>query len=194
MSAFAGTASRSAQRLLVSEAVLKGWDIISADVPKAFLQGISYADLAAQTGEPLREVCFTVPPATAAELRKIPGFENFNEKTEVLKCTKPGTGLRDAPKCFSMKLRRVTVDECGFTPLALEGELEVLYEKQGGARAYLTCILVKHVDDLKIAGEPHAVKRLMDALERTFEKLEVERGRFVHCGIHHVQDPHSNDV
>ena len=68
-SAFPGTASRAAQRLLTSEAVWKGWDIISADVPKPFLQGISYADLAAQTGEPLREVCFTVPPATAAELR-----------------------------------------------------------------------------------------------------------------------------
>ena len=77
LSAFAGTASRAAQRLLTSEAVLRGWDIVSADVPKAFLQGISYADLAEQTGEPLREVCFTVPPATAAELRKIPGFETF---------------------------------------------------------------------------------------------------------------------
>ena len=54
LSAFAGTASRAAQRLLTSEAVLRGWDVVSADVPKAFLQGISYVDLAEQSGEPLR--------------------------------------------------------------------------------------------------------------------------------------------
>ena len=34
----------------------------------------------------------------------------------------------------------------------------------------------------------------MEALERTFGKLEVERGRFVHCGIRHIQDPHSKEV
>ena len=85
LSAFAGTASRAAQRLLTSEAVLRGSDIVSADVPKAFLQGISYADLAVQTGEPLREVSFTVPPATAAKLRKIPDFETFDERREVLR-------------------------------------------------------------------------------------------------------------
>jgi len=193
LSAFAGTASRSAQRLLTSEAVLRGWDIISADVPKAFLQGISYEDLAAQTGEPLREVSFTVPPATAAELRKIPGYETFDERKEVLKCTKPGTGLRDAPKCFSLKLRQVTVDEVGFRPLALENELEVLCEDRNGVQTH-TCILVKHVDDLKIAGEPAAVKKLLEALERTFGALEVEQGQFVHCGIRHIQDPISKEV
>ena len=156
MSAFGGTASRAAQRLLTSEAVLRGWGVVSADVPKAFSQGISYADLAAQTGEPLREFSFPVPPAMAADLRKIPGLETFDERKEVLRCTKPGTGLRDALKCFSLKLRRVTVDEAGFTPLALEGELEVLFEDRGGTRV-LTCILVKHVDDLKIAGEEGAI-------------------------------------
>ena len=66
----------------------------------------------------LREVCFTVPPATAAELRKVPGLENLDEMKEALTCTKPGTGLRDAPKCFSMRLRRVIVEEVGFAPLA----------------------------------------------------------------------------
>ena len=92
-----------------------------------------------------------------------------------------------------MKLRRVTVDGVGLAPLALEGELEVLYEMRHGVRAY-SCILVKHVDDLKIAGEPASVKRLMEALERTFGKLDMERGRFVHCGIRHIQDPQTKEV
>ena len=136
---------------------------------------------------------FTVPPATAAELRKIPAFETFDERKGVLRCTKPGTGLRDAPTCFSLKLRRVTVDEAGFIPFALEGELEVLYEDRNGSRV-LTCILVNHVDDLKIAGEPAQVQRLLQALERTFGKLERETGSFVHCGIRHVQDPTTKEV
>ena len=49
----------------------------------------------------------------------------------------------------------------------------MLYENHGGARAHCTCILVNDVDALKIAGEPHAVKRLMVAFETTFGKLEV---------------------
>ena len=34
----------------------------------------------------------------------------------------------------------------------------------------------------------------MEALERTFGKLEMERGRFVHCGIRHIQDPQTKEV
>ena len=84
--------------------------------------------------------------------------------------------MRDAPTCFSLKLRRVTVDEAGLTPLALENELEVLYEdsrtsSERELRAdgrVLTCILVKHVDDLKFGGEPAKVRRLLELVERNF--------------------------
>ena len=58
---FSGTASRWAQRLVTSEAVLRGWPILSADIRKAFLQGISYKELAELSGEPLKEVNFTLP-------------------------------------------------------------------------------------------------------------------------------------
>ena len=66
----------------------------------------------------------------------------------------------------------------------------VLHQNHGTC----TRIHVQHVDDLKIAGEPPAVKRLMTTLERTFGKLEVEKGRFVHCGIRHMQDPQTKEV
>ena len=92
-----------------------------------------------------------------------------------------------------MKLRRVTVDQVGVAPLSFEMELEVLCEVRNGVRS-CTCILVKHVVDLNVAGEPPAVKRLLEALEQTFGKLEVERRRFVHCGIRHIQDPHTKEV
>ena len=38
-------------------------------------------------------------------------MENFDPQTEVLHCDKPGTGLVDAPRAFSMKLKRVTETE-----------------------------------------------------------------------------------
>ena len=45
----AGTSSRCAQKLIVSEAARNGWDICTADVPKAFLQGVTYEELSELT-------------------------------------------------------------------------------------------------------------------------------------------------
>ena len=42
-------------------------------------------------------------------LKTLPGFEDFDPTREVLRCLKPGTGLKDAPQAFSMKLKRVTI-------------------------------------------------------------------------------------
>ena len=105
---YAGTSSRLSQKLLVSEAARQGWDIATTDISKAFLQGVTYKELAKLTGEPLREVNFYLPASNIHLLRQVPGFENFDPQTEVLHCDKPGTGSVDAPKAFSMKLRLVT--------------------------------------------------------------------------------------
>ena len=45
---------------MVSIAALRKWPLVSADVSKAFLQGVTYKELAAATGEPLREVNFVL--------------------------------------------------------------------------------------------------------------------------------------
>ncbi len=66
------------------------WIIVSIDVDKAFLQGLTYDELAKLTGEPRRNVAFTLPPGAATQLRKIPGYEAFDERFEVLECIKPG--------------------------------------------------------------------------------------------------------
>ena len=55
---FAGTSSRTSQKLLVSEAVVRGWPTVTLDVRKAFLKGVTYKQLAEATGEPEREVNF----------------------------------------------------------------------------------------------------------------------------------------
>ena len=58
---YAGTSSRSSQKVLVSEAVLHGWDIATAYISKAFLQCVTYKELAELTGDKIREVIFYLP-------------------------------------------------------------------------------------------------------------------------------------
>ena len=64
LDSYAGTAQRFSQRVVCSEAVLRGWDLVSADISKAFLQGLSHKELADATGEPVREVNFYLPQAS----------------------------------------------------------------------------------------------------------------------------------
>ena len=109
---YAGTSSRISQKLIVSEAVRNHWPILSADISKAFLQGVTYEELAKLTGEPVREVNFYLPASDIPLLRQLPGFEDFDPQTEVLHCDNPGTGLADAPRAFSIKLRGATEDKC----------------------------------------------------------------------------------
>ena len=86
MAAHSATCSRWAQRLVVSEAAARRWPMALTDVPKAFLQGISYEELAAETGELVRGVSFMVPESTAEVLRCCQAVEDFDRAKEVLKC------------------------------------------------------------------------------------------------------------
>ena len=38
---YAGTSTRMSQKVLVSEAVQRNWDLVTADISKAFLQGVT---------------------------------------------------------------------------------------------------------------------------------------------------------
>jgi len=143
---YAGTSSRCAQKLIVSEAAKNGWDICTADVPKAFLQGVTYEQLAEMTGEPLREVNFYLPADNIPLLRMIPGFEDFDPQNEVLHCDKPGTGVSDALRAFSMKLSKVA-DERRLVPSQIDNEVFMRHDE-----GRLTAVMSKHVDDLKLAG------------------------------------------
>eukprot|EP00959_Pyramimonas_sp_CCMP1952_P466825 9490598-Pyramimonas_sp.AAC.2 len=105
--AFSGTAWRSSQRLLASAAACtKQCIIASLDINVAFLKGLTYQELAEATGEKERAGCFTLPPGSATVLRTLPGFERCDESKHCLQRPKPGTGTEDAPRAFSLKLRR----------------------------------------------------------------------------------------
>ncbi len=73
---YAGTSQRYTQRILCSEAVIRGWDIANTDISKAFLQGVTYKELAEMTGEPLREVNFDLPPILCSFYAQDPRMGN----------------------------------------------------------------------------------------------------------------------
>eukprot|EP00959_Pyramimonas_sp_CCMP1952_P376324 7882564-Pyramimonas_sp.AAC.1 len=78
------------------------------DIDKALLKGLTYEELAHATGEETRTVCFALPPGSAQVLRTLPGFSSYDESRHCLRCLKPGTGAKGAPRAFPLKLRTTT--------------------------------------------------------------------------------------
>ena len=185
---YSATATKWSQRVLVSEAVLRKWNIASTDISKACLQGITYAELAEETQQPLRDVSFEVCPRTALMLSQIPGYADFQPSSEVLHCLKPGTGCRDAPRAWALKLRKAT-KEFGLQSSLMDSELEYLW-----VDGRLQLIVLKHVDDIKMAGETEIINQFVAHLSKTFGKLELHWNDFKLCGIQHTQDPQTFEV
>ena len=178
---FSATASRFSQRLIVSECVARQWVIASSDVPKAFLQGVSYSELASATQRPERDVSFELAGEGLRCLQMLPEFQGFDSRKEVLHCLKPGTGCRDAPKCFNLKLREVT-EAFGFQCCSVDSEMELLIRAR-----QLIMVIVKHVDDLKMIGKRAIIQQFVEHLEKTFGKMDIEWGDFTFCGVRHQQ-------
>ena len=183
---YAGTSQRYSQRIIVSEAVLRNWDIATTDISKAFLQGVTYKELAALTGEPERDVNFYLPAYNIPQLQQVPGYESFDPNTEVLHCDKPGTGSVDAPRCFSLKLSKVT-QSIGLVSSNVDPEFCYLHEEHDG-KLTLVCMMTKHVDDLKVAGKRDVVLRVLKAIEDVFGEMKISWNNFTNCGVRHMQD------
>ena len=179
---FAGTSSRVSQRIVVSEACCRGWPLAAIDVKKAFLKGITYAELAATTNEPAREVNFELSPDAVAILRQCPGFENFDPTREVLHNTKPGTGCKDAPRCFGIKFTRATNDEFGAKSTTHDEKFIVRHTE-----GKLDFLGAKHVDDVKAGCPPDILKEFISKLEKVLGKgeLDITLHNFTCCGVRH---------
>ena len=168
---YAGTSQRYSQRIIVSEAVLCGWDLATTDISKAFLQGVTYQELSELIGERMREVNFSLPSYNIPQLQQVPGYTDFDPNSEVLHCDKPGTGSVDAPRCFSLKLSKVTVN-CGLTASNIDLELCYYHETRNG-KVELVAMMTKHVDDLKCAGERPVVIRILKEIEAVFGEMKI---------------------
>ena len=163
--------------------------LFTADVSQAFLRGLTFEQAAQMKDEVQRDVQFTVPPGSIPVLQKLPGFENFNPVTEVLRMLRCGFGLKDAPRLWNKLLRKVLKD-LGLVPLQSDPQLFVwqistpqkgrtqsgfmggpVSEPIGSADSdnspkRLVLILSTHVDDFKGAGEQEYRKRLLAGLEK----------------------------
>jgi hypothetical protein len=183
---YAGTAGRLSQRILTREAACHPeWEVLTVDVNKAFLQGAAYKELQELTGDEPREVCFTLPKGMAEIIRTLPGYEDYDERIHCLQCDKPGTGSKDAPRAFSVKLASVTRSpQIGLRPTTYDPELEVKHKLRNG-KMQPALLIAKHVDDLKITGEPHEVQLFMEGLEKVFGKLTTTKNEFTNCGVRH---------
>ena len=177
---FSGTAKRSSQRTLASEAAChEDWIIASLDIDTAFLQGFTYKELAEATGEKERVVCFRLPPGSAILLRQFPGFEDFDETKHCLQCIKPGTGTKDAPRAFSLKLHKTTKN-IGLQSTSYDHELEIKKD----------LMTAKHVDDINMAGTERMIDLYTSEVEKVFGKCKLNKQNFTNCGVRYIQ--HSN--
>ena len=175
---FSGTARRSSQRLLASESACHPeWIIASLDIDKAFLKGFTYKELAEATGEKERCVCFKLPPGSASILRQFPSFQDYDESKHCLQCSKPGTGTKDAPRAFSMKLKRTTV-KFGLKPTSFDPEFEIKHD----------LATAKHVDDVNCTGVEKVIDAYQASVEKVFGKCKSHKHEFTNCGVRYKKD------
>ena len=148
------------------------------------MKGISYAELAAATGEQLRVVNFELDPDSAEILLKFPGFEDFSPATEVLSNIRPGTGNVDAPRCFGMKLD-IAFKKFGATGCTHDKHLRV---RRSPARL-LNFIGTDHVYDIKIGCDDHTFWQFIHSFEDIFgnRELEITPDNFINCLIKHTE-------
>ena len=55
----------------------------AADVPKAVLQGLTFNEIEHITGEPRKQIAFTIPNGTARHLRCVQAFRHFDERVKL---------------------------------------------------------------------------------------------------------------
>jgi hypothetical protein len=99
---------------------------------------------------------------------------------------KPGTGCKDAPRCWSLQLAKATNQEYQAVGTLYDDEFVTRH-----INGELALLATKHVDDLKVAGPPDEQQRFQDCLERHFGKgeIDVSEGVFTCCGTRHTPLP-----
>ena len=195
---YSGTASKWGQREINITAANTGHKLFSMDISAAFLKGMTFKEIAACTGEPLRNVQFEVPPKDAWLVQQLPGMADFDHQSEVLDLIKALWGLKDAPRAFSLRLQK-TLKQLGYVQGIMDPQIWRLYQSNSNSAqsvvrelltaednrvntrsdfpaeadikitgAGLRCILTTHIDDIKGAGEDTAKNDLLRALKHDY--------------------------
>ena len=126
VSTYASTATRWGQRLICSVAVQHSWSLFTADVGAAFLRGLTFAELAKLSGDPIRDVSFVPPDGSERFFQELPGLADLHFSTEVLRLLKPAYGLKDAPKAWRTRLDQA-LQQLGGKSLRTDNSLYVFF-------------------------------------------------------------------
>ena len=187
LSTYAATASKWTQRLVLAIASQMRWELISADVSSAFIRGLTFSEMSKLTGKEIRSASFSPPKGCEDVIRKLPGFEGYDPTQHEIVMLKPIYWSMDAPRAWRVRLHQALTQLQGKS-LACDSALYAWYhDADSSGKPRLCLICSAHVDDLKIAGTPAAITRLLAGLEAVFGALAVQRGKFEHCGIMHEQ-------
>ena len=121
-------------------------------------------------------VCSKLPPDSATLLGKFPGFENYDEAIHCLQCIKPGNGTKDAPRAFSLKLRKTT--KCiGFKSTSCDLEFEIKED----------LLTAKHVNDINMSGRESLIDHYVSKVEKVFGKRKLNKRQVTNCGVQYTQ-------
>ena len=127
---FAGTASRTGQRVINSEvAQHPDWVYFSYDVSQAFAKSLTFEEFAELTDTELRMVEMKLSDRDIEIFKKLPGMEKFDPKIHFIKLLKPIYGLKDAPRAWRKRLHQI-LTWFDMRSLIAEPEIYTLHDKQ----------------------------------------------------------------
>ena len=98
-----------------------------------------------------------------------------------VRCPKPGTGTKDAPRAFSLKLRKVT-RKMGLRPFAYDEEMEATKD----------LLTAKHEDDINMAGIEKNIDNYKKEVDRVFGSTKIHKHEYTNCGVRSVMDKDHN--
>ena len=157
------TASRISIRLLLDYAITHGFDIFSADVSTAFLQGEKYSK------DDHRSPIYVRPPRGINQMIGV-------SDNAVWVLDKSAYGLVDAPKRWYLALLKCIVTagmKRSLTDFALFS-----YRVDGNIEG----VLVSHVDDLLYTGTTRFHQDVFARIKDKFKFGKVSQNRFQYCG------------
>ena len=186
---YAGTATRWSQRVIASVAVQRTWHIFVTDVSTAFLQSMTFSEMAKENCGYAREVCFVPPIGSEQYFRELPDMRKYDPLVHVLKLLKPVYGLKDAPAAWKKQLNRVLL-LAGGRQLHTDKCLWAWFDNVG----CLQLLLSTHVDDLKGCGEEATTTRVLNVLTKEFGILKTQFDDFTHCGIKHETNKQDKSI
>ena len=179
---FSGTARGSSQSLLGGEAACHpDWALARIDIDKAALKGPTCKELADATGEKGEDNGFYITPGSASALRSLPGCARFEGSKRCHQCLKPGTGTKDAPRAFSLKLR-TTTQNIGLVCTQFGREFEL------GSNL----LAAQRVDDVNMTGLESSIDACVEQVEKTFGTCKLNKRTYANCVVRYSKDEHGS--